>query len=155
MQKVLFLLLALVLVAGACKKSDQPDDPNSNGTLKAKIDGQQWTASLTVYGSVDGGIFQITGSDNTGKQLQLSIINYLGEGNYLIGGPAVNNNPNFGRWTGGLSPYLTYSTQVGQGEGACILEVNGNKIEGTFEFTARNTEGELVTITDGEFTVNL
>lgn len=154
MSRLLACLIIAMLAITGCKK-DSPSDPNANGTLTAKIDGQSWTAELTVYGSVSGPVFQITGSDNAAKQLQVIIHDYSGSGTYALGGSVTANNMSSGRWTAGLATAQTYSTQVGLGNGTCTITENGNRLEGTFSFTAKNTDDEAVEVTEGKFTVNL
>ncbi len=157
--KQLFSVLALsALMFSACGDKDKTPNPlnPSSGSMEAKIDGSSWKAALAVQAVKSGGTFQVTGSDNSGKQLNVTIMNYNGPGNYTLGGPATSGNGSNGRWTAGLSSDQTYSTMVGQGEGTCnISKEEGGKVEGTFSFTAKNTEGKQVTVTDGSFSAKL
>lgn len=154
--KQFFSLLALSVFAfaGCGDKDNTPNPLNpSSGSLSAKIDGTSWNASLAVQAVKASGTLQVTGSDNAAKQLNVTIMAYTGPGTYALGGAATSGNGNTGRWTAGLNPEQTYSTIVGQGEGTCTIKEEGGKVEGTFSFTAKNTEGEQVTVTEGTFSV--
>ncbi len=157
MKQFFSLLTISVFALTGCGDKDKTPSPfNPSGSLSAKVDGSSWEASLAVQAIKASGTFQVTGSDNSAKQMNITIMNYNGPGTYTLGGSATSGNGSNGRWTAGLSGNQTYSTMVGQGEGSCtISKEEGGKVEGTFNFTAKNTDGQQVTVADGSFSAKL
>lgn len=151
---VLILLVAGVIGMTSCKKEDSGDGSGAGGTMTLKIDGSSWSASLKVAASYSGGVLSVTGSDSNAKQCNITLTNISGTGTFDIGGSMTN--PNSGRWTQGLGTNDTYMTQLGLGSGTCtITELSATQVKGTFSFTAKNTPGIMVTITEGSFTADL
>jgi hypothetical protein len=146
----LFAIASALLFTSCGSDDPQPANPLS-GTMSADIDGSSWTASLAVQAVKAGGTLQVSGSDNSAKQLNVTIMNYTGSGTYTLGGPATSGNGSNGRWTAGLNSNQTYSSMVGQGEGTCTVTESGGNVEGTFQFTAKNTDGVQVNVTNGKF----
>jgi len=157
-----FLLFGITMVMfTSCDKKDDdnPDDGNNNqnsatGMMTCKVDGVDWTASLAVVGSMteSAQIATATGSDSNAKQCQITLTGFTGTGDYDLGGTLTN--PNTGRWTAGLNPEDTYTTQLGQGTGkVTVTEATATGFKGTFYFTAKNMSGAEVSITDGTFEV--
>jgi len=138
-----------------CKKDDEEnnDNPNNNnpvGSMSLKVDGTSWTASLAVVATNSGGLVTVTGSDSNAHQAQVTIYNVSGTGTYQLGGSMTN--PNMGRWTAGVNPEQTYTTSLGLGSGTVeITELTDTNVAGTFSFTAKNSNGDEVSITEGSF----
>jgi hypothetical protein len=159
--RIIFLfLLSLGLTLSSCKKDDDGDDGGNNnpvpgqGTMTLKVDGTAWSASLAVVASNSGGVLAVTGSDSQAKQCGISMMNVNGPGTYELGGSLTN--PNMGRWTAGLNTEDTYTTSVGLGSGTCtITSLTATHVEGTFEFTAKNTAQLEVVITEGSFSADI
>lgn len=152
MKRLITLTALGTTLLWSCGDKNTPTPSVGSGTLSAKVDGSDWDASLTVQATLNSGILQVVGSDNGGKQMAVTIQNYSGAKEYVLGGPVTSTNMNSGRWTAGLASEQTYVTNVGQGEGTCTISSdNNNQIEGTFSFTAKNTQSEQVTITQGKF----
>lgn len=157
--KKLVTLTALLLLSGlvfvSCSKDDDGENENGNNTptgnmMKATINGTAWEATLAVVASNDPIVVSCTGSDSESKQLMFSINNPTGTGEYPLGGNLTN--PNMGRWTQGLGQNDTYTTMLGQGAGTVnITAFSDTEFSGTFEFTAKNSAGEEVSIAAGEF----
>lgn len=154
---LLLLACASVALFGCSNDNNTPAPANpSSGTMSAKIDGSAWSAALAVQATKTNGVFQVSGSDNSGKQMNVTIMNYNGPGTYALGGPATSGNGSNGRWTAGLSSDQTYNTMVGQGEGTCeITTESGGTVEGNFSFTAKNTDNAQVSVTEGTFKASL
>lgn len=158
MRRILLLLAFVSTTLLGCSGDDDTPIPGvpSSGTMSAKIDGSDWSAVLAVQATKTNGVFQVSGSDNGGKQMNVTIMNYTGPGTYTLGGPATSGNGSNGRWTAGLSSSQTYNTMVGQGEGTCTVSTeSGGTVEGTFSFTAKNSDGAQVTVTEGKFKAGL
>ncbi|MDZ7740801.1 MAG: DUF6252 family protein [Bacteroidota bacterium] len=155
--KLLILFCVVIgLSMSACKKKDDETEPENNnpvaGSMTAKVDGSDWSASLAVVGVYSNNLFTVTGSDNNAKQLQVTVMNVNGTGEYTLGETLTNQNS--GRWTAGLNTDQTYSTMLGQGSGTMnITGWTGTSAKGTFSFTAKNSKQEEVSITGGEFSV--
>lgn len=149
---LLFVFIAVGLSLGSCKKKDDENaDPSlSGGSLSARIDGADWNASLAVQAVNSNGVLSVTGSDASSKQLQITVINPTGAGEYQLGGNMTNQNS--GRWTAGVNTNQTYTTTVGLGSGTVnISELTDTNVKGTFSFTAANSDEEQVSVTDGTF----
>ncbi len=150
---MLVSFLAISLLNSCSKKDDDNTEPENNpaaAALSCKVNGNAWTASLAVVATNTGGILTVTGSDSNAKQCQVIIYNADGTGTYTLGGSLTN--PSTGRWTEGLNASDTYTTSVGLGEGTVeVTEISAKSVKGTFLFTAKNTEGDGVTITEGTF----
>ncbi len=152
MRKIFALMAVSAIGFAGCTSTDTPT-PNlpGSGSMTAKIDGSEWKAALAVQAVKASGTLQVSGSDNNGKQLNVTIMNYTGSGTYTLGGPATSGNGSNGRWTAGTSSTQTYNTMVGQGEGTCtVTEASGN-VEGTFSFKAKNSDNIEVSVTNGSF----
>jgi hypothetical protein len=122
------------------------------GSMTATIDGEKFDASLAVQAVSVSGLFQVTGSNGKVQQMNISIMSYNGVGEYALGGSATAVHKGTGMWTKGLNSQDTYTTQVGLGNGVCkITSDDGKTVEGTFSFTARNTQQQLVNVTEGKF----
>ena len=150
---ILIAFLATAVLAG-CSKDDDENEPENNnpttGAMTLKAGGTDWSASLAVVATNEGGVLTVTGSDSNAHQCQLIISNPSGTGTYPLGG-AITNQSN-GRWTVGLGQNDTYMTMLGQGSGTVeITELSSTSVKGTFSFTAKNGAGEEVSITNGSF----
>jgi len=144
--KFLFtLIIVSTLVFTSCKKDNDP--LTGDGNMELVIDGDSWNASLAVVANKSAeNIVTVTGSDSNAKQCQIIILNCNAIGTYNL------SDPNIGRWTAGLAQEQTYTTSVGLGTGTVeITELSDTGISGTFHFSAKNTEIEQITITEGNF----
>jgi len=157
MRKIFAMLAMSSLAFFGCSSDDTTPTPTpASGTMTAVIDGNSWNAALAVQAVKTSGTFQVSGSDNSAKQMNVTIMNYTGPSTYALGGSATSGNGNLGRWTAGLNSNQTYSTMVGQGEGTCtITSETGGVVEGTYSFTAKNTDGVQVSVTEGKFKASL
>ena len=157
--KILLLLGLTFFLFASCSKEEDDDKADSgnnqqspNGEMTCKVDGTNWSATLAVVATLDesAGIATVTGSDGSSKQCQVTINGFAGTGTYDLGGTLTN--PNMGRWTASASLTDTYTTTLGQGSGSVkVTEVTDTSIKGTFSFTAKNSNGEEVSLTEGEF----
>jgi hypothetical protein len=152
--------LTLIMMAGmislvSCKKDNNDDNnPATGGTMTLKYDGNSWTADLAVQAVNTNGVLTVSGSDNSAHQCNITLLNIPGTGTYELG--VTMSNPNTGRWTAGLDQNDTYSTSLGQGSGSCtITELTSSKVAGTFNFTAKNLTGTVVTVSEGSFSADL
>lgn len=146
-------MIAFAMTFTSCSKDDDGGPVGSAGNLTLKADGQDWSASLTVQAVNSNGVISVTGSDSNAKQCNITLVNISSTGTYTLGGSMTAENS--GRWTAGLATTDTYSTFLGQGSGTCtITELTSGKVSGTFEFTAKNTSGVMVTISEGSFSAN-
>jgi len=152
LKNLCLLSILFVIALSACKKDDetQVEDNNStSGTMACTADGTAWTASLAVVATKNGTLITVTGSDSNAHQCQLILNNVSGTGTYSLNGMT---NPNSGRWTAGIATNQTYTTSIGQGDGSVeITELSSTVVTGNFEFTAKNSDGQQVSITSGSF----
>jgi hypothetical protein len=150
---ILIAFMATALLAGCSKDDDETEPENNNpagNTLTCTVNGTAWNASLAVVATNTGGVLTVTGSDSNAGQCQVIIFNPSGAGTYPLGGNLTNQSN--GRWTQGTGQEDTYTTMLGQGQGTVeITELSDTKVKGTFSFTAKNSAGTEVTITEGSF----
>lgn len=147
---VLTMIMAIAVMG--CDKDDDKNGVGGSAGLECTVDGTAWKATLTTVATYDGGLLTVTGSDSGGKQCQIVIHDATAPGSFTLG--TTMNNQNYGRWTAGIQPEQSYINMLGQGGGTVeITELTASGAKGTFEFTAKNTEGDEVTITNGSFSV--
>ena len=168
LNKTILVLMAIVAISlTSCKKDDDGGGGGSagSGTVVAKVGGSNFKSlevASTASQSSGGGSTTITlqGSDANGKGIFIIINNYDGTGTYEFSDSNVfvtatyveanvNNPQNSQTWS---APYQD-SGIVGEVK---ISEKTDTKIKGTFNFMAKNVNGDqsIKNITDGSFDLN-
>ncbi|MAZ73445.1 MAG: hypothetical protein CMC70_09900 [Flavobacteriaceae bacterium] len=156
---LLILLMSLTVVA--CKKDDDGgDDPQAGeGTLTAKVDGANYTATLGVTallsGSGDNQAFAISGGTADSENLQIIITGFDGAGTYDISLLNIGtysylpdpSNPD-------PSTVVIYTASSGE---LNLSSFDGNTAQGTFNFSAANLNNpsDTVEVTNGEFNIEV
>lgn len=167
MKNTMYLMLiafTLFLTGTSCSSDDDGGSGGdaANGTIKANIAGTNFSSNpvlsaanqVTVAGTTT---VTIQGNDNSGKGIVLVMNGVTGEGIYPIGGGAnisisasyievnVSNPQNTQTWQ---APFD--ATQAGE---INISEFTTSKIQGTFQFDAKNVNGDnsMKAITEGVF----
>lgn len=157
MKKLIYTsIIGLFGILFSCEQdATDPNVSNGLGTMTALVDGDRFNADLKAVASHDGTILTVTGSGGIAEQCQVILQDFNGEGSYTLGGSMTATNN--GRWTASINPQSgTYLTQGGLGDGACtITSWDGAIVKGTFNFTAKNLNGEEAVITEGEFHVEI
>ncbi len=167
-KKSILVLMAIVAVSlTSCKKDDDGGGGGAagSGTVVAKVGGSNFRSleiASTASQSSGGGTTTITlqGSDADGKGIFIIINNYDGTGTYEFSDSNVfvtatyveaniNNPMDSQTWS---APYQN-SGVVGE---VNISEKTDTKIKGTFNFMAKNVNGDqsIKNITDGSFDLN-
>lgn len=128
------LLCAVALVLGACDGGDAEDtDPGTPsgtdcaGSLSADIDGTAWDAVLDVCAVNDNGVFNVTGSDNDGNQLAITVMNAD------VGTFDIDGMQNTGRWN---EVTTTFMVMFGVPGTVTIDTFDAAGASGTFSFAA-------------------
>ncbi len=156
--------LALVFSGTSCSGDDDGGDGGtaSSGTVQAKVDGsnfasnnQATTATLVSANNT----LAIYGTDLNGKTITLNIIGvYDGEGTYQIGGGAnVMVNASYSEASGsGVTAWQAPFDSSVAGEINISSQTNSEKVVGTFNFTAKTSDGSSTkVITEGSFNINI
>lgn len=160
------LFLSLSFALFSCSGDDDNGNTNNNNNnnnnsgeyVKAKVDGQSFSSSTSfdavAASNPNATTLVVQGSDNSGKAIQLMIMNLNGEGTYN-----VSNMQNGQALYTIANPFASYSSAAGDGASGEIeiTHLDADKVEGTFSFTGRKVqEGstETVTVTQGEFRAN-
>jgi hypothetical protein len=167
-KKSILVLMAIVAVSlTSCKKDDDGGGGGAagSGTVVAKVGGSNFRSleiASTASQSSGGGTTTITlqGSDADGKGIFIIINNFDGTGTYEFSDSNVfvtatyveaniNNPMDSQTWS---APYQN-SGVVGE---VNISEKTDTKIKGTFNFMAKNVNGDqsIKNITDGSFDLN-
>jgi len=150
--KLLFYCSLILIGMASCKKNE--DTKVTGGSMSAKVDGKDFTATLATQGTKTSGVLTIAGTGSDG-QINIVIMSYSSPGTFQLGGSATN--PNNSSYTTTKLPIVSYSNMVGQGTGQIVIasEKDGY-VEGTFNFTAKNpSSGATVNVTEGKFKVKL
>ena len=166
----LLVMGVLVIAISSCSSDDDGDDGNNSGAdehVTAKIDGSDWSASTdfdtTAATMASGGgstILTVQGSDNDGKAINFSIMNYSGPATYTTGDNLANTN---------LIQYITVTPVAGWISNAVTASVGGltpgsititsdsdGVVEGTFSFDGYNgSDMSTKVITEGSFKANI
>lgn len=152
--KNLLLGCLIIFTIASCKKSEEEVAKQTDGTMTAKVDGKDWSATLAVQATKSSGVLAIGGT-GSGGQININIINYTGVKGYALGGPTTN--PNNSTWTVTAIPPVIYTNLMGQGTGEInITKEEGGYIEGNFTYSAKNqTSGASVSVTEGKFRAKL
>lgn len=143
----------IIFTIASCKKSEKVAK-QIDGTMTAKVDGKEWTATLAVQATKSGTVLAIGGTGSEG-QININITNYAGVRGYALGGPITNMNN--GMWTTTAIPPVAYNNLLGQGTGEInITKEEGDYVEGNFSYSAKNqTSGVSVSLTEGKFRAKL
>ena len=146
-----FLCASLSLVS--CSDDDGGSTGGSAEYVKAKIDGDNFSSSGMFVSATNPmeGVLMIQGSDDSGAFIQISLMNFDGEGTY-----DVSNQLNGYAQYGTVNPVATFNSAMGNGATGevVITESTETHVKGTFEFTGRRTQDgtpETVEVTNGEF----
>lgn len=151
-RNAVFVLAALSVATGCSDgvkdDTDAPEEESDGcgGSLSADIDGSGWDADLEVCAVNDSGVFNVTGSDNDGNQLAVTVLN-ADANTFSIDG--VQNN---GRWNEGTQTFLVIA---GATAGTVTFDsFDEAGADGTFSFTATDvTASEDRVVTNGTFNV--
>lgn len=155
------LLVSLSFFAASCGDDDSGATNNNNTSgefVSAKVNGQAFSSS-TMFDAVAASnptpsTVMVQGSDNSGKAIQIMIMNFDGEGTYNL------SNMTSGQMLYTVaSPFVSYSSAAGEGASGTveIILVDDTKVEGNFSFTGKKVqEGatETVNVTEGSFRAN-
>lgn len=152
MMKQLFLMgmLAVGLLA-ACSEDDDPkeilEDTKDNlvGTFSCKIDDVEFKATAPVARK-NGDKLVITGA-RLEEQVTLTMAEATATGEYKIEALSVKNAGTYSQGTDTDSLYSTGGTS----EGVITLTEFGDRVSGTFEFSAINKSLSSKSITEGKF----
>jgi hypothetical protein len=145
-------LLLVAIIAGCDGTENEPENQLANGFMRADIDGQEWSATGSVFAINTGGVFGLGGTDLSGESIGLGGVSSTGEQVIGMGNPA---NALFSA-AGTVASSWTASATSGSGQ-ITITELDAEHIAGTFEFVATATAGTAatgtVTVTDGQFDI--
>lgn len=155
--KFILFLLVFSMAFVACKKDDDktPDQTQlAGGSMSAKVEGQEFKATLSVQATVSGTVFSFAGTANASassvRQINIAITDYKGVGTY-----GFTNPGNVATWTEGLTADKMFIANFILGSGQVVVtEVANGRAKGTFEFTGSNGE-QTKTITEGKFDVKI
>ena len=149
-----------MLFSLGCGNDDDDDNGNNNGNgngngvggntdnFSVNINGEPWKAERTS-GSYQANFLSITGSSSGAEtSITLSLLNVTGPGTYPL---IVPNSVTL--LLDGTKPFSTALLPGSAGD-VNITEISGQRVKGTFDFTAATGAGggnETVTATDGTF----
>lgn len=151
--KMLMLFLSVSMFLSCTNSSDEDLGLTGEGTLTAKIDGQDWASlKATVGAVVTNGVLAVQGSTSNGEFIRINISNYNGIGTYKTGDNLSNvNSISYGT----ISPIATWMSTFNIGSGT--IEITGDtatNVTGTFSFTGLNASAGNSTKTISEGTFN-
>jgi len=133
--KILFILVVLSLMA--CHKESVTNPP---WEITANIDGRPWKANQQIFSHIIGGYIMISGSDSSGRSINLSLKGSVA-GTYPLG----KNRESSASYSDSLSDTPLFSTGWSNdttlaGGTVVITSINTSNrtITGTFSFNAYN-----------------
>ncbi len=148
-----FLVISVGLLQSCGSDSDDSNNPLSQGTMTATVDGVSYTATSVVGGTF--GVFNVTGSElkgSTTNTISISLPNLTGTGPIEIDGflsgiaAYYTGNPN-------SVDYFNNGFTASSGT-VNITEFTATKVSGTFSFVATSGTTTL-NVTNGAFSLNL
>lgn len=142
--------LALLFTLAACGE-DTAEPRLDGGQMTARIDGQAWTASITMaVRTSPGGVISVSGSDQSNRSIGFAFLD-AGTGSYEI----KTGTPTNALLTMGEQQWQVGGSSQGAGT-ITVTTLTDERIAGTFEFTAHpanaNTTGTRA-VTQGKFDV--
>jgi|GEM_PF-514525 len=148
------LIIAVLLIATGCDSAgESEDDLLASGDVVARIDGVEFksiTATAAVqsnYLTVGSGAARSPGA--TG--LAFTLYPFTGAGTYTLQSGQTASNAVV-TVTGNGENHI-FSTALKGGGAVEVTEITGERVRGTFSFTAQNEAGEVIHVTDGRFNV--
>lgn len=144
--------IALILgVAAGCDSNEEEEQQQlPNGFMSARVDGQPFTANISVFGISTSGVFGVSGADASGRVIGLGGLAQTGVQMIGMGEPANST------YTEGAGVLWAANATAGSGS-ITITEVDADHIAGTFSFVAPASQASSATgtrtITDGEFDI--
>lgn len=136
-----FLLLLL-----SCSKDSENDSTLGSGNLTMKINGVLWTSSSETYMIDTETENAVLNAVNINEQESFGFVieDFTGVGKY-----PTSQGANF---TGAF--YTRKDKKIfsaGSELQYNVTQIDGTKFHGTFSGTVKNTDGEILTITEGKF----
>lgn len=124
-------------------------NPGGDEYFRAVLNGNEADYSTAIGVINAGGILSISGLNmQSGGSMQLGMNQNIQPGTYDMGDD-INESMVLGLVSLNMEPYVATG-------GTIVIETNsGGWLKGTFEFFAENSDGEAITITEGEFNVNI
>jgi uncharacterized protein DUF6252 len=144
------LLVAAVVGLAACGSSDSTGPGPDNGSMSAKIDGANWTSSLTALVQRSGNIVSVAGSNGAGKTIIAFAWVDAGVGVYPISNVSPTNaslTDNAKSWTASV---------VGGSGNVTVTAIDATHVAGTFAFTlvaGGNGASGTRDVTNGQFDI--
>lgn len=117
--------------------------------MTCKVDGKDFTATV-VAATLKNDVLGVTGTQGTDEQIQIILNECTTTGTYEINLNLTEKH--IGGYSNGTSNENLYVSSGGLGTGSVVISTyTDTNVEGTFQYTAKNADGEEVTITDGSF----
>lgn len=149
--RLVMLVLMIGLVAGCDSNEDDEEQQQlPNGFMTARVDGQPFTASVSVFGINTNGVFGVSGADASGRIIGLGGLAQVGEQTIGMGNPANST------YTEAAGVFWAANATSGSGT-ITITELDAEHIAGTFSFVAPASQGSSATgtrtVTNGAFDI--
>lgn len=167
--QLMIFLFACGLFTFSCKSDDDGGDGGAAGagTITAKVDGTQYTTmEMVTFAASSGGSLTISGNTGTGtptRAFSLTIMMADGVGTYPIGGgPNIFTTASYTEVTVDPANPMNAQTVIwhapysdAQAGEVKISELTSTHVKGTFQFKAKNVEGDnsIKNISEGSFNV--
>jgi len=147
LQKYVFCIASLTILATACKKEDADTTPNLPANyMTATIDGSHWTATEMTRTAAGGDTMIFTGNRSNSKPVtvQLMIHKYRGVGSYKL-----NDTAAAARYTDNGTVYKSASGTI------TISADDQTHVMASFQFSAQGTvTGISKDVNNGQLSIN-
>lgn len=139
-------LVAFSLLIGFSSCTELSDDLS----MTCKVDGADFEAGAVVSTLKDD-VLIVTGTKGVDEQCQIILYDCTATGTYEINLNLTEKH--IGGFTKGTDTNTdVYVSSGGLGTGSIVIsELSETNVEGTFQFTAKNSEGTEVSVTEGAF----
>lgn len=126
--------LLLLMAGAACGGDAITNSPLPNGSVSARVDGQQWTATLSVQVNHANSILAF-GASGDGITIGMAMPTATGPATHVIGpGSPANANLTDGAVTWAATPAIGGGTIT-------LTSLTSTRATGTFSFTAESSSG--------------
>lgn len=141
--------LFLLVVNASCGGDAVMNPELPNGSVSAVVDGEEWTATISVTGNHANSIFAV-GASGDGITIGMAIPTAMGPATHVIG----PSNPANALLTEGST---TWAANTAMGSGTLVLtSLTDTNAKGTFTFTGQASGASPATrhVTQGTFDID-
>ncbi|HEX5438283.1 MAG TPA: DUF6252 family protein [Gemmatimonadaceae bacterium] len=151
------VLSAALLCLAACGSESpsptQPTPPLEHGSMSAKVDGRDWTATVGLQANYQSGVLAFAGGNSDGSIIAIGLVPSSGPGTYTVSVPMPTNASY--TMPGGTAAVWQAVAGVGGSGTVTLTSLTTTGASGTFSFELPPVASTAATgtksITQGKF----